>query len=44
MVELNPFGEFASAGLFKWEVAHDKEVLLGTKPFEFRIATEPQKV
>lgn len=43
VVELNPFGEFASGGLFKWEVAHDKDVLLGKKPFEFRVAAEPQK-
>lgn len=34
VVELNPFAEFAGAGLFDWLV--DKPVLLGRKPFEFR--------
>jgi len=35
VVELNPFAEFAGAGLFSWLV--DKPVLLGRTPLEFRI-------
>ena len=36
IVELNPLAEFAGTGLFKWHVKHDKAVLLGIEPFEFR--------
>ena len=39
IVELNPFAEFASSGLFTWE--KDWEILQGIKPFEFRFASTP---
>jgi hypothetical protein len=35
IVELNPLAEFAGSGLFDW--VRDKPVLLGVKPFEFRV-------
>jgi len=39
VVELNPFAEFAGSGLFTW--TSDMDTLLGKKPFEFRVATQP---
>jgi len=39
IVELNPFAEFAGGGLFSWTT--DLDVLVGKKPFEFRIVTKP---
>ena len=38
VVEINPFGELAGACLFSW--SKDREVLMGQKPFEFRIVEE----
>jgi hypothetical protein len=38
VIELNPFAEFAGGGLFNW--VDDMDVLLGRKPFEFRIGKE----
>ena len=35
IVEINPLAEFAGGGLFQWN--RDKDVLLGEKPFEFRM-------
>ncbi|KAL6048674.1 Cell division cycle protein 123 [Balamuthia mandrillaris] len=35
VVELNPLAEFAGSGLFDW--TKDWDVLLGKKPFEFRV-------
>jgi len=35
---LNPFAEFAGGGLFNW--VDDMDLLLGKKPFEFRIAEQ----
>eukprot|EP01130_Rhizamoeba_saxonica_P005618 TRINITY_DN2240_c0_g1_i2.p1 TRINITY_DN2240_c0_g1~~TRINITY_DN2240_c0_g1_i2.p1 ORF type:complete len:362 (-),score=87.51 TRINITY_DN2240_c0_g1_i2:21-1106(-) len=37
VVEVNPFAEFAGAGMFSWEVKEDKEVLMGKREFEFRL-------
>lgn len=37
VVELNPLAEFAGTGMFTWE--YDRDILLGKKPFEFRIQT-----
>ena len=39
IVELNPFAEFASSGLFTWE--RDWKVLQGILPLEFRFAMKP---
>jgi hypothetical protein len=39
IIEINPLAEFTGSGLFKWEIAHDNEVLRGVRPFEFRILT-----
>jgi len=39
VVEVNPFGELAGSCLFRW--SQDKAVLMGEKPFEFRIVEEP---
>jgi len=39
IVELNPFAEFAGGGLFSW--VDDLEVLMGKKPIEFRLVTQP---
>merc|ERR1712038_289598 len=39
VVEVNPFGELAGSCLFGW--SQDKAVLMGEKPFEFRIVEEP---
>lgn len=36
VVELNPLAEFAGTGLFSWSGA-DRQVLLGERPFEFRV-------
>jgi hypothetical protein len=38
VVEVNPFGELAGSCLFGW--SKDREVLMGEKPFEFRIVEE----
>ena len=38
VVEINPFGELAGACLFSW--SKDRDVLMGKKPFEFRIVEE----
>ena len=38
VVEMNPFGELAGACLFSW--SKDREILMGKKPFEFRIVEE----
>ena len=38
LIEVNPLAEFAGGGLFRWTT--DKGVLLGEKPFDFRIQTE----
>lgn len=38
VIELNPFAEFAGGGLFNW--VDDMDVLIGRKPFEFRIGKE----
>lgn len=38
VVEVNPFGELAGSCLFGW--SKDREVLMGDKPFEFRIVEE----
>eukprot|EP01083_Nonionella_stella_P056539 148821_1 len=35
IIEINPLAEFAGGGLFEWN--KDKDVLLGDKPFEFRM-------
>eukprot|EP00455_Lapot_gusevi_P008997 TRINITY_DN13990_c0_g1_i4.p1 TRINITY_DN13990_c0_g1~~TRINITY_DN13990_c0_g1_i4.p1 ORF type:complete len:187 (+),score=35.58 TRINITY_DN13990_c0_g1_i4:88-648(+) len=35
VVEVNPFAEFAGGGMFSW--TSDKAVLLGNRPFEFRV-------
>merc|ERR1711971_170324 len=35
VIEINPLAEFAGGGLFEWN--KDKDVLLGEKPFEFRM-------
>ena len=35
VVEMNPFGELTGACLFSW--SEDREILMGKKPFEFRI-------
>eukprot|EP00039_Didymoeca_costata_P023224 m.348030 g.348030 ORF g.348030 m.348030 type:complete len:414 (-) comp35286_c0_seq1:40-1281(-) len=35
IIEVNPLAEFAGGGLFEWNA--DKDVLLGHKPFEFRV-------
>ncbi|ETO29123.1 hypothetical protein RFI_08001, partial [Reticulomyxa filosa] len=37
IIEVNPLAEFAGGGLFEWN--KDKDVLLGEKPFEFRMQT-----
>eukprot|EP00026_Physarum_polycephalum_P011538 Phypoly_transcript_11772.p1 GENE.Phypoly_transcript_11772~~Phypoly_transcript_11772.p1 ORF type:complete len:347 (+),score=55.63 Phypoly_transcript_11772:89-1129(+) len=39
IVELNPFAEFAGGGLFSW--VSDLDVLMGKKPLEFRLVTQP---
>lgn len=39
IVEINPFGEFAGAGLFQWE--NDMATLKGRNPFEFRYVETP---
>lgn len=41
IVEINPLAEFAGTGMFTWE--HDKNVLLGESPFEFRLQLEYPK-
>eukprot|EP00091_Calanus_sinicus_P020275 TRINITY_DN5446_c0_g1_i3.p1 TRINITY_DN5446_c0_g1~~TRINITY_DN5446_c0_g1_i3.p1 ORF type:complete len:267 (+),score=77.06 TRINITY_DN5446_c0_g1_i3:328-1128(+) len=38
VVEVNPFGELAGSCLFSW--SKDRDVLIGDKEFEFRIAEE----
>ena len=38
IIEINPLAEFAGGGLFEWN--KDKDVLLGDKPFEFRVQTK----
>eukprot|EP00484_Ammonia_sp_Unknown_P030999 CAMPEP_0197028776 /NCGR_PEP_ID=MMETSP1384-20130603/8383_1 /TAXON_ID=29189 /ORGANISM="Ammonia sp." /LENGTH=440 /DNA_ID=CAMNT_0042457831 /DNA_START=39 /DNA_END=1361 /DNA_ORIENTATION=+ len=38
IIEINPMAEFAGGGLFEWN--KDKDVLLGQKPFEFRMQTK----
>jgi len=40
IVEVNPLAEFAGGGMFTWE--HDKHILIGLSPFEFRYATKPK--
>ena len=42
VVEVNPFGEMAGSCLFSWSL--DREVLMGRKPFQFRIVEEEQTV
>jgi hypothetical protein len=37
---VNPFAEFAGAGLFSWIMPKDKAILLGMLPFEFRIQSD----
>jgi len=41
IVELNPYGESAGGGFFKWKSEDDKKILKGEAPFEFRITTTP---
>jgi len=41
IVEVNPFAEFAGAGLFSW--TEDDDILYGDAPFEFRVANKPKK-
>eukprot|EP00466_Bigelowiella_natans_P005677 jgi/Bigna1/138778/aug1.46_g13486 len=36
VIEVNPLAEFAGSGMFQWEKAKDKNILLGVSPFEFR--------
>ncbi|KAH3758857.1 cell division cycle protein 123-like [Pelomyxa schiedti] len=38
VVEINPLAEFAGTGMFTWE--NDRDLLLGRKPFEFRMQTD----
>jgi hypothetical protein len=39
VIEVNPFAEYAGSGLFAWEKRADLEVLLGRRPFEYRMVT-----
>lgn len=41
IVELNPYGENAGGGFFKWNNEKDKKTLQGEAPFDFRITTAP---
>jgi len=41
IVELNPLAEFAGTGLFSWH--HDRPVITGKVPFEFRVTEQPPK-
>ena len=38
VVEVNPFAEFAGTGLFTWET--EWQILMGRKPFEFRVVLQ----
>lgn len=40
IIELNPFAEFAGSGLFSWEKRSDLDVLMGRKPFEYRVVEQ----
>ena len=40
IIELNPFAEFAGSGLFSWEKQSDLDVLMGRKPFEYRVVEQ----
>jgi hypothetical protein len=42
VVELNPYAENTSSGLFDWKNPDDHKILTGEKDFEFRILDKPK--